>query len=343
MYGMTSSRTRELFYLKKENTMIIHSPESAMPEPYNTYIRQRSEAITTILDEIVDTANVQLCPQAITPTEQLFKERSDCIYGAVVRQRTDGDKSVLYTGQEFTPSSVGVATSDLDLAMDYAHSRITDGNRLRIKNAQESDSRGQITVGSIAEAEAAFSTLTNNGENLAVLMPHIDVTRRVSVGRIALGTAGTFFYAGNEHTTIHNNQTVYGGTTLGLFNERNPSGLLEVARHLNIPRVVAQVGIRAIILYDSVALPADRVSVDILEGRTDNGTLLRDVVDITPRVGGATPAEVLAMRAVVRHPNSTAFARSELHYEPLTSPETGVNFVDTDTLVINAQLLGATQ
>jgi hypothetical protein len=42
--------------------MVVQSP---MPEPYKTYVAQRSAAIATVLETVVGEANVQLCPRAI--------------------------------------------------------------------------------------------------------------------------------------------------------------------------------------------------------------------------------------------------------------------------------------
>jgi hypothetical protein len=111
---------------------------------------------------------------------------------------------------------------------------------------------------------------------------------------------------------------------------------LEVCRKLETPFKVYATGYEALKRYSKVAISCGRVSVDVIEGITDSGEVIRDVVDITPRVGGATPAEVLAIRELDKHQATLCYASSRLIYDPKAPTETGVNFIDTDSLIINA-------
>lgn len=318
--------------------MITHSPESTMDEPYRSYVRQRSQMIANIMEGIVQEQDVQLCPRAITSDDRLFDDTA-ITYGAVVRDMSHGDKSILYDHRFNLPNQLGIATNDEDEAVAYVSRQFTLGNRVRVKDAVESDGRGQHTIETEEDARRVFSDLQLNNRSDVVLMPHLEIQRRISVGRIALGSLGKFYYLGDEFTTQHHQDTVYGGTTLGLFHESKSDGRVAAEQQMDISPAAVSLGLYAINQYDHVALSADRVSVDVIEGYTDNGTFVRNVVDLTPRVGGTTPAEILAIQEVVDDPSSLAIARSQLLYQPKIRPSTGVNFVDTDSLIINAEVL----
>ena len=320
--------------------MIIQSPNSAMPEPYYSYVRQRSETIAKVLGSIVNGSNVQLCPRAITPDELLYKGEDDILYGTLVHNFADGFKSVLYKNDFSETKRQGLFTNDTSVAKEYATVLFREGNRARIKNPLESDGKGQITIESMSEFDNVFEEINSTNQIGVVIMPHIaHINRRISVGKIELGAVGTFMYLGLEEIQCYEGEMVYGGTTLGLFREDNLQGYNQVQDALRIPARLANLGRDTLRAYQAMVMKIGRASVVVIEGLTDNGSLLEDVVDITPRVGGTTPAEVLAIREVYNCPEKVCFAKSQLLYNPDSSPLTGINFVDTPGLVINAQIL----
>ncbi len=319
--------------------MIIQSPESEMPEPYTTYVRQRSETIASVLKEVVEGSNVQLCPRAITPGEQIFKESGAIVYGAVVKDISDGYKSVLYSPRFSALGNRGIATANPQKAAEYTARQLTAGNRVRIKDPHESDGQGQHIAETIDDTLDIFQSINSDNKLGVVLMPHLEkVMQRISIGRIALGGLGTFYYIGREKTLIHQGVECYGGTSLGLFHGGSRTRQAEVEQRLDIPSSLSRMGIAALGSYEKLVLAMGRVSVDVIEGVTDNGTRLQDIIDITPRVGGTTPAEVLAIREIHKDKNAVCFSASQLLYNPNASPKTGTNFIDTSSLVINAQV-----
>lgn len=315
--------------------MIIQSPESGMPEPFRTYVKQRNESITRVLQDIVSDTNVQLCPRAITPDERFFSEDNGCVYGAVVKKTEDGYKSILYSDGF---GSNGIATSNFKDALAYTTTQFQKGNRVRVKDPRESDSQGQYTIESIDQLVSIFNEMNNSSEFGCVLMPFLaEITERVSVGRINLGEFGSFTYFGREETTLRDNAQVYGGTALGLFRSGTRENEAKVEKHFEISPKLTNLGKVALDKYSRIAVSSGRVSVDVIEGITDSGEILCDVIDLTPRVGGTTPAETLAIREINRQ-NSLCFVSSKLIYNPTLKPKTGINFIDTDSLVINAQI-----
>lgn len=314
--------------------MIKQSPESPMPEPYRTYVEQRSEVIGRVLENVVD-ADIQLVPRAITEDERLFGDNG-LVYGCVVRKIEDGYKSVLYDGTLGRYSYGEVARSPEEagaLAIDEAKK----GNRLRLKDPLESDAQGQYVAASYEEAVEIF---IEADRDVLVAMPHmVQIDGRYSVGRIDLGEYGTFGYIGREVTTQNDGQEVYGGCDIALAHHPLITVGSEAGRKLEIPDFVVAMGLYAINRYHGVATHIGRVSFDVLSGYTDNGQHLADVVDITPRVGGTTPAEVLAIEHLRSSNELQAYARSVLVYDPTEKPITGTNFIDTPTLLVNAGVI----
>jgi len=338
--------------------MIIQSPESAMPEPFKTYVRQRSETIADVLSPVIKDADVQLCPRAITEDEYVFAGSENAIvYGVIVKSKKEGFKSDLYNPTQ--PKTLGIATDNIAKALAYGQAQFVSGNRVRVKDPRESDGQGQQTVEDSDELGEAFYALGEGSPNGVVLMPHLEtISHRASLGYINLGRAGTYLYLGREETTRNNDKEVYGGTQLGLFHGQqffDYKKFRKIEEKLEVPRILRQIGKSTLTDYfgramsptgDIISLGdkhVGRVSFDVVQDITDNGTPFAGVIDVTPRVGGTTPAEVLAIREIRSDRRAICYASSKLYYETKNTPKSGVNFIDTDSLVINAQIEDVTK
>ena len=170
--------------------MIIHSPESPMPEPYKTYVKQRAENIADTLTQVVGDTNVQLCPRPILAEEQVFNEADNLILGSVVNRLDDGYKSLLYTGQ----IKSGIVAYSMAEAADFAQKLLERGERVHFKDPRESDGHGQLvaeTPDQIADFLADFDELESNG---VIIMPHlVHISDRFAVGKLALGRFWRFY------------------------------------------------------------------------------------------------------------------------------------------------------
>ncbi len=314
---------------------IIHAPESPMPEPYKTYVAQRAENIAAVLGSIralQTEQDMQLCSRAITPDEVLV---DGDVYGCVVGDTNAGYKSVLYKS-----NNSGIATHSAEDALRYVEASLHMGNRVRMKDPRESDGMGQSVVETCEQAEAvleAFDALSTTG---IVLMPHIArITDRLSFGRINLEGAGSFQYVGREEVLRRNGGELFAGADIAL--SRGDSLHVERAmRQLHIEPRALEVAERAIARFKTHAIRSGRVSVDVLSGYTDSGKKITAAVDVTPRVGGNTPAEVLAISALMAYRSGIAYASGRLVYDPRSAsrPEDATTFVDTDTLLIHARV-----
>lgn len=315
--------------------MIKQYPESPMPEPYATYVKQRSETISHILSGIVGDQNIQLCPRAVTNSEVVLSDA--VIYGAVVENIEDGYKSALYRDG----SNDGVSTIDNAEVEQYVQLQLSHGNRVRVKDARESDGAGQFTVETTDDAIETINDLSVRQDAEVILMPHLaKIFDRISVGRISLGPYRSYCYVGREITTTDNaGREVYGGTDLGLYREDDVDARDRVIESFDIDPALVEIGEVAIRRYAPVCIQVGRVSIDVLNGEADNGDTIRSAVDVTPRVGGATPAEVLAI-AAMRQTLGACCASSRLLYSPNARPTSGTIFIDSPELIINAEVAG---
>lgn len=315
--------------------MIKQYPESPMPEPYASYVKQRSENIAHVLSGIVGDQNIQLCPRAILEQEVVLS--NSLIYGAKVSRLEDGYKSALYR----IGDNSGVSTADFEDLSEYVKYQLSIGNRVRVKDARESDGAGQVTVDTVEDAVQAITDLSISKDEQVVLMPHLTtILDRISVGHINLGPSRNYCYVGREVTTTNDDgREVYGGTDLGLFRADDKDARAKVIESIGVDPILVEIGERATVKYSETCREVGRVSIDVLYGLTDNGDAIRSAVDVTPRVGGATPAEVLAI-AQMRQLLSACYANSRLLYSPKKKPTSGTMFIDSPGLIINAQVTG---
>ncbi len=309
-----------------------------MPEPYRTDVRERADSITREVAPVVGEIDTQLCPRTILPDERVFDSPDSVIYGSVVAELHHGDKSVLYSSL-LPDASRGMAVFSTKAAEAFAELEFRQGNRVQVKDASESDGMGQETVETLDELREALVAINDLPGRGAVIMPYFDqIHDRFSVGLIDLGSAGTFRYIGRENITLHEGREVYGGSDLAVYQDSGERVIKLASEVLQIPEQIRSRGLDAIERYRNLALETGRISVDIIRGIADNGERLEETVDVTARIGGATPAEVLAIREVADRPMAVAFARSRLLYAPEQRPVNGTNFVDTDSLIINAEV-----
>ena len=337
------------------------SPYSGIPEPYKSWIEERNRNIKKLLEYITN-GPVQLCTKAISPEEVL---EGHLVYGAVVKSPEDGLKSVLYSDKMGDLKQEGIASCNKDEIIKYCKEEFRKGNKVRLKDPRASDGQGQETVGDIEEL---IKHLQNNDfyeiDGL-VVMPALEVEKRVSIGAINLGEKGLYLYFGEEQVARHNGRDVYGGVDIGLFKINDISemnkptaakpAMDKVVEKLGLDPRMTELGSKALFEYlnEIADKRTGRASVDVIKGKTTNETEMISVVDVSPRVGGTTSAELLAISALLNHQNTgpaICYAKSRLVYddEPRTpeggesrTPEDGDEvFINSNGLVATARVIG---
>lgn len=320
-----------------ENVTYVYDP--SVPLPYDGYIKQRSEKTGEVLLGFIPNQHIVLCSRHITPQE-LPPDTSALTYGVVVDDLSLGHKDTLYglnsKGTKDITGS-GIATNCMHCLKAYCDSQLDVGISVRLKDSTASDSNGQAVVSSIEDFYSAVETL--GLKNKLVAMPNLtEINDRLSIGVINLGTFGAFAYFGREDTTNHNGRECYGGTDIALFNAGDTLAHEAALKELQIDPQSADLGLEALKRYGRLATVLGRASVDCINGVTDNGSSFTGVIDLTPRVGGVTPAEVLAIKALRCDKAILALAKSKLEYNPPRNCLSGTIFVDSDELRITAKV-----
>ncbi len=332
---------------------IIQHPPPPAGEPWATWFLQRNEAFAEVLGGIVS-GNVQIGPmRALLRDEILFDGPNDLIYGTVVHELADGYKSALYRlGSSWVH---GLATMDLSAARGYGAGHFAEGNEVRIKIPTSSGGEDQAVAGNDRELIDIITGYRSADKTQAavrkyglVVMPNLAVTDRISVGFIDLGAAGRYQYVGREVFKPYQqdglNINKYGGITLGLWrlDEDLPDRSADILEELEISPKALEAGLEILELYLKRVQQVGRVSVDVIQGFTGSGQRLTSGVDVTPRPGGASSAELVAIEALQGELGGLCMAQTIMSWDPslYKIPRGGIDFVKTPTLEVNARVLG---
>lgn len=197
----------------------------------------------------------------------------------------------------------GYAAFTRDDAMEAA-SKVLARGRARLKPAQGIGGRGQRVVGSRGEAEAALSAydgaaLRSHG---LVVEENLSEVETLSVGQVLLDEHCLTYFGSQSQTTDHRGEEVYGGSTLTLV-----AGDFDALLGLDLDAATRH-GVRQAMRYDAAArelfdgFMASRRNYDVVIGRDAHGVKRSGVLEQSWRVGGASPAELLAMKTFRSNP-----------------------------------------
>jgi len=170
---------------------------------------------------------------------------------------------------------------------------------LRVKPVQAKAGRGQVVMRDAATLARYVAKL--NAEELAtwglVLEENLEDVTTFSVGQVHLGGLVVSYYGTQRLTRDHGGESVYGGSDLMVY-RGGYEALLDAAPTQELQRAVAQARV-----YDAAArncyptLIASRLNYDIAQGTDADGNLRCGVLEHSWRIGGASGAEILALRA----------------------------------------------
>ena len=278
--------------------------------------------------------------------------------GTVVKVPSDGYKSALYGLN--TPGTVdltgsGIATDCIKCLAKYREDQEKEDSPTRIKDPKASDSNGQFVVENPDEMYSAVNEIGNGEKVEVVAMPNLqEIKDRISVGAIKIGKF-VYLHIGREKTATYNGKEVYGGTN-GVVVKAGDNTALELACiELDIDPSIVELGLEALRRYCKLA-SSGLVSVDVISGFAENGEEFEGVVDVTPRIGGATPMQIVAIEALrqesrYQHNPTRVLAKSHLLYNSgsgdnlhgtIFADTTKVSSADDDTLklIIAANVTG---
>ena len=206
-----------------------------------------------------------------------------------------------------------------------------EGYVVRGKDPTRDGSGGQWVIKDEAHLDSIMGSLPeeqilNHG---LVLESNLETLETLSVGQIYLNGKFYSYYGNQESTTSPKGNQTYGGTTLTMM--RGP--FEDLARSIDDPHLAqaveqARTVYSAYSVYDPLI---SRANFDVVQGQTANREFLSGVVDQSLRIGGATPAEIMAIEALQKDPSAKqvmAEVKIRWNPDPLSPKDTGVVFFD---------------
>jgi hypothetical protein len=197
----------------------------------------------------------------------------------------------------------GFSAFTLSDARDAGIRLLADGP-LRLKPVRATAGRGQLLVRSASELDAALDAMDTS--ELATwgltLEEHLEEVTTFSVGQVRVAGLVASYYGTQRLTPDNNGEMVYGGSQLIVVRGDYDSLFrLELSEPQRVAIAQAQ-------LYDDAASTcfhgffASRRNYDIALGLDGHGRPRSGVLEQSWRVGGASSAEIFALRAFQANP-----------------------------------------
>jgi hypothetical protein len=178
-----------------------------------------------------------------------------------------------------------------------------EGYTVRGKDPTRDGSGGQWAIKDEAHLSSIMASLPQKQilDHGFVLESNLETLETLSIGQIYFNGKFYSYYGNQESTTSPKGNQTYGGTTLTMM--RGP--FEDLARFIDDPHLSraveqAKTVYRAYSVYDPLI---SRANFDVVQGQTSNHEFLSGVVDQSLRIGGATPAEIMAIEALQRDPS----------------------------------------
>ena len=184
--------------------------------------------------------------------------------------------------------------------------------RVRIKPAHALGGSGQQVAADHTELDGAIAALDEAAtrEHGVTIEINIEQPRTLSIGEVRVAGIDLAYHGTQRVVTNHAGEEVYGGSDLHIVRGRM-ADLLALDAPPALRRAVEQV-----LAYDAAieaAFPdffASRRNYDVLQGEDGAGEFVSGVLEQSWRLGGASPAEIAALRAFHRDPSLRLVAAS---------------------------------
>jgi hypothetical protein len=206
------------------------------------------------------------------------------------------------------------------------------GHRVRLKEPQARGGEGQHLLADVAQLRQVLARLDEESvrRHGVVLEQHLERVVTCSVGEIRIGGMRMAYLGTQRQVPGHAGDQVYAGTSL-----RAVAGGFDALR--DVAGDLEREALRCARHYDSAvatAYPgffASRRNYDVVAGYDARGRRRCGVLEQSWRLGGASPAEIIALAALLR-PDPPAMLEVSCHesYDPARVVPAGaeVNFHD---------------
>ena len=184
---------------------------------------------------------------------------------------------------------------DAQLAIE----RVLERGFARIKAAHGIGGRGQLLIERAADIATKLKQLAGGDlvKSGLVIEQHVEEVETYSVGRVRVADLQASYWGTQRLTENNRGHTVYAGSDLMLVR-----GDYDALLDLELPAAARQ-AVQQARIYESAAfeafpgLYASRCNYDIARGRTGDGSWRSGVLEQSWRIGGASAAEVAALKA----------------------------------------------
>lgn len=291
----------------------------------------------------------------VQQAQELGIQRAEHLFGGIVAHDFMTTKSIthpLIDSQAIAPAGwnsefpTAVASAVLDgytaFSIDDARTaatRLLQNNPVRIKSALGIGGSGQYLVRAIDELEVSLQNLDHQEvEHYGVVLEqHLDQVTTLSVGQVELEGINIAYFGTQRLTKNHRGEQVYGGSTLQIVR-----GTLEILIAMYLPPALHE-AIAQAYHYDDAAnrhlsgLVASRRNYDIAQGLDRNCVQRSGVLEQSWRAGGATPAEIAAIEAMLIDPQIRVVrASTHEHYDLREPPANAAVYFQGDDAEVGA-------
>lgn len=179
-----------------------------------------------------------------------------------------------------------------------ACSRLLPQGTIRLKPALGIGGSGQMIVASQSDLEAALATIAP--DILAcyglVLEQNLDQVATYSVGRAQVDGNRISYHGIQRLTTNHQGESVYGGSSLYIV-RGDYAALTRLTQQPTLLSAIDQARCYDAAAESHLGLMASRRNYDIAQGVDSSGQVRSGVLEQSWRIGGASPAEIMALEA----------------------------------------------
>ncbi|AKJ27529.1 DUF3182 family protein [Caldimonas brevitalea] len=219
-----------------------------------------------------------------------------------------------------------------------AGERLLQDGTVRVKKASGIGGIGQAVVADGAQLASQIAALdpADLQQHGVVLERNLSQVVTYSVGQVRVGPLLATYYGTQRSTPNQSGEDVYGGSDLTVVR-----GDFDTLLQLSLPDPV-QTAVAQARRYHAAALAAfpglyaSRSNYDIAQGRDDRGQWCSGVLEQSWRIGGASGAEIAALRAFQADPGLDVVRASTTErygVDPVVPPDACVYFSGADAHV----------
>jgi hypothetical protein len=312
--------------------------DPSTPEPYFSYIRDRNGIVARHLGGLLRIADVEEGSFCEPSSGHVYHVPSRTLTQAEAEVRHITDPSDLYggvIGENSLPTSktalhqvVGESPAGYSrqVANALAESGVTlpgfavfnradattayqnlsqNGQQVRLKEPFQSDHEGQAVVISEMALQNYMAGITDAAlhEQGIVLEANVLDPQTISAGSIILN-GRTYSFYGSQKSVIHKGRERFGGGEIlvieGDLLDLNKTLIDDTPENDHTRTAIIQAH-QAHSIFSYYDPTLSRYSFDVVQGMDAQGNFISGVCDQTFRVGGLTPAEMLAIEAFGHH------------------------------------------